>query len=224
LTAVSCPSRALCVSARFSGGGSGSGNGANIEVSTNPAAPTPVWAPRFMSVFNNDPVADGPVGRSATSCPSRSLCVADDDDGNVATSTDGGNHWKLTYVEGSDPKDEPTTPAMNDVSCPTTSFCAVADDSGHVITTRHATGGRAWHRVRLPRGHTLGAVSCASRSLCAGIDQRGRVLVSTRPTGPGSTWKVAPVHAHAVDLSCPSSRLCVLITDSGQVVAGQRRG
>jgi hypothetical protein len=212
LTSSSCASRTFCVATR------GSFSTDNFEVSLDPAAASPTWDPRAVGQFDLD------FFRSV-SCPSRSLCVAADGQlGKVGVSTDAGKHWKLTYVEAPGEMNGSLTPSVNDVSCPTTSLCVAVDDHRQVITTHNAAGGhKAWHVVRLGPGHTMTAVTCASPALCVGLGQHGRVQVSTRPAGPTSAWRYAPINAHVVDASCPSTRLCLLITSNGELIIGQRR-
>ncbi len=215
LTAISCASRRLCITAVY-------GTESNLAISHNPAAAAPIW--------HEDEVGDvrGGDGFNAFSCPSRSLCVgAGAQAGTISTSTDTGRRWKHTYVEAPSARNGSLTPALDDVSCPSKTFCAAIDNAyaGHAITTHRPTGGRkAWHRTTLGRGLRLTTLSCASKSLCVGIDHvYGRLVVSTQPTGPGSTWRRAPVW-RVTDVSCPSTRLCLLVTDDGRLVVGQRRG
>jgi hypothetical protein len=214
LTSIGCASSALCVATRYSDGAD------NLEVSSNPSAGASSWSPRAVGQFNFDFFR-------AVACPARNLCVAGDAaGGTVAVSTDGGRHWKLTYVEDPAIRDGGSlVPGMDGVSCPTTRFCAVVDDAGHVITSRAPAGGsRAWHRARVDRGRALDGVSCASASLCAVIDGRGHVLVSSRPGGAASTWTRATVGSGASAVACPTTRLCLLSAGEGNVIIGRLRG
>src|SRR5207342_832113 len=70
------------------------------------------------------------------SCPSTSLCVAVDDEGNVVTSTSptgGAGAWTVTGVDGSN--------EFVGVSCPSTSLCVAADFDGNIVTSTDPTGG-----------------------------------------------------------------------------------
>src|SRR5438445_10673591 len=74
----------------------------------------------------------------AASCPSSSLCVAVDVNGNVVTSsnpTGGATAWRVTNVDGSN--------ALTGVSCPSSVFCVAVDGSGNVATSSNPTGGAA---------------------------------------------------------------------------------
>jgi hypothetical protein len=59
------------------------------------------------------------------SCPSVSLCVAGDDDGNMLTSTNPfrhGSSWSLRHVDGGRP--------ILGLSCPSVSLCIAFDNRG----------------------------------------------------------------------------------------------
>ena len=65
---------------------------------------------------------------TAVACPSTSLCVAADDQGNVVSSTDPGDvapTWTMTNVAG--------TTRINGISCASTSLCVAVDDAGDVM-------------------------------------------------------------------------------------------
>src|SRR4029453_10415951 len=74
------------------------------------------------------------------SCPSPSLCVAVDGDGNVVSSTQptaSASAWKVTRVPG--------RPRFGHISCPSRSLCVAVGANGVVATSRHPTGGgRRW--------------------------------------------------------------------------------
>jgi len=211
LSGVSCASSTFCVAPRASF------NNTDLEVSLNPAAAMPQWGTRRVGEIDVDFFRQ-------ISCPSRSLCVAADPQfGKVATSTDAGAHWKLTTVLPNSELNGSLTPSVNGVSCPTKRFCVAVDDHRQVLATHNPTGGRkAWHLVRLGPGHSMFSIHCASQSLCVGLGEDGRVQVSTDPAGPPSAWKFAPITSRAVDASCPSTRLCLLIASGGSLIVGRR--
>ncbi len=211
LSSISCTSSAFCVANRMTYIGA-----YNLEVSLNPGATRPAWRGRSAGDTRADEF-------TTVSCPSPSLCVANDGEfGEMASSTDHGTHWKLTYVETPGAENGSLTPNPNTVNCPATSFCVAGDDAGQLLTSNHPTGGsRYWVRTRLRRGYQLETISCASSSFCAGIDQKGRVLVSDQPGVPGPRWTLAPVGKGITGVSCPSTRMCLLINRSGQLIVGR---
>ncbi len=86
---------------------------------------------------------------AGVSCPSSSLCVAVDRDGNVATSTDPGAAAATSWAV----KDVDVNNELTSVSCPSSSFCAAVDYGGDVLTSTDPTGA-----LRLPGGSsTCGA-------------------------------------------------------------------
>lgn len=74
---------------------------------------------------------------TGVSCPSTSLCVAVDNNGDVVTSTNptgGAADWTVTYLEPA---------ALTGLSCPTSGLCVAVDQAGNVITSSDPTGGPA---------------------------------------------------------------------------------
>jgi hypothetical protein len=78
----------------------------------------------------------------------------------------------------------------------------------------------------------LGAISCPSARLCIATDNFGNVLSSTAPTT--SAWSTASLVAAGVltkppgifpswlfGVACPSSRLCVGLSEQGQIVSSR---
>jgi hypothetical protein len=160
---------------------------------------------------------------NAVSCPSISLCVAVDQNGSVASSTNptgGRSAWRLADVDGTAP--------LSSVSCPTTGLCvAVAGSTGNIVTSTDPTGGPgAWVVAHVDSGAIPiffgGYVSCPSTSLCVLADGSGNVLTSTHPTGGPSGWTSAHVLGGSPPgfsaISCPSSSLCAGLDEHGDVV------
>jgi hypothetical protein len=209
---ISCASRTFCVATH-------DGEGlVNLDVSLDPSATPPTW--RDLEVGNPADDGDGPFFDVA--CPAPTLCAATGDHGQIATSTDAAQHWSTTLVEGPATQDA----RIEAISCPSRSFCAGIDDVGQVIVTRapEAATRSAWHRSRIAGRHRLEHVACASASLCVGIDRKGRAVMSTQPDVPGSSWRAQPgVKAKVMDVDCPSTKLCLLVTNDGRLIAGTRR-
>ena len=210
---VSCASRTLCVATRET-----ASDGA-LEVSLDPAAATPTWTTRDLG----DKHGHAFFGMS---CPTRTLCVTSGMFGRIATSTDAGRHWRGAYVEARSANRGSLTPVIADVSCPTRTFCAAVDDIGQVLVSHApANGPGAWHRSRIAGRHRLDSIDCTSASLCVGIDGKGRVLTSTARDVPGSSWRTAPaVKQPVVRVACAASKLCLLVTKRGELIAGTRSG
>jgi len=148
------------------------------------------------------------------SCPSVSLCVAVDQDGNVLTAHGRAGSfasWKIARIDDSN--------LLEAVSCPSASLCFTADNDGNVLwSTKPAGGVHAWHRVRIaaPK-ETAAGISCRSALFCLVAERGGVVLSSTKPT------RVRPWHAVRLNygqlegVSCPSKSLCVAVDFSGNI-------
>jgi hypothetical protein len=188
-----------------------------VLASTKPAANPASWTRATI----NPGYIDG------LSCPSVSMCVAVDMQGNVITSTDPtgpASAWKTTYV---DPATIPSScvgpdgqkaqcrgqAAISGVSCPTTSFCVAVDQAGNALVSRSPTAGPGgWRLQQADRtGAALDSVSCPSTSLCVAGDNGGNLLTSIDPAG-GHSWRVtsiAPNEGRFDGVSCRSPALCV---------------
>jgi WD40-like Beta Propeller Repeat len=158
-----------------------------------------------------------PAGIGAISCPSASLCVADDRAGNILSSTNptgGESAWNSTGVLSS--------PASGGFSCPSISLCAAVGVSSVLTATDPSGGASAWMTAPIGGYPDLGAISCPSVSLCVaggGGPNILTILTSTDPTGGASAWTTAsiPYGGRLSGVSCPSVSLCVATTNSEDV-------
>jgi hypothetical protein len=115
--------------------------------------------------FGNPPILE------SVSCPSASLCVAVDHDGNVVTSTDptgGAGTWTAVNIEAT---------FLTHVTCPSTSLCVATDWVGNIWTSTDPTGGAsAWTSAVVADSEhpeDLTGISCPTTSLCVAIDGNG---------------------------------------------------
>jgi hypothetical protein len=159
---------------------------------------------------------------SAVSCPSISACVAVDDVGIVASSTNptgGRPAWELDHT--------PAT-TLNSVSCPTATFCAAAASTGSEVLTSNDPTDPApqWNAVSADGSANAifpaSAISCPSTSLCIEADGSGNIVASTDPAAAAPNWNSvhvlggAPPEFSAID--CPSASLCVATDVHGDIV------
>ena len=150
------------------------------------------------------------------SCPSVSLCVAADNEGNVITSTNptgGASAWTVTNLDYGN--------NISAVTCPSTSLCVATDSDGDVITSTNPTGGAAaWTVTHVDKNNGINAVTCASTSLCVATDDDGDVITSTNPTGGPAAWTLTHVDKNKSinAVTCPSTSLCVATDSAGDVI------
>jgi len=159
-----------------------------------------------------DSAPGAPLGITALSCVSTSLCVAVDNAGqDFATTTPAtGGGWSAP--------NEIASGAVNlsGVSCPSTALCVATDRHGNVfLTATPATTTTAWTKTAIDGTTALNAISCPSTTLCVAVDNTGDVLATTTPgTAPWPLEHVdgtTPINA----ISCPSTTLCVAVTNVG---------
>ena len=158
-------------------------------------------------------------------CPSSTLCVAGDADGNVATSHDPTNpsSWRVTRVDDAGDLRYSDTNAVVALSCPSASLCVGVDGlTGDVLVSRSpARGAHDWKVLHVaPNQDELLAVSCPSRSFCVAMTSEGDVLISTRPAGSARDWRLSHVSGGGVisAVTCASTALCLAVDDRGDVL------
>jgi hypothetical protein len=236
LTAVSCPSVSLCVAVDYSGA---------AYTSTNPTGDAGSWSTATIDsgpcVISCRSINKGPPERQldALACPSVSLCVAGDWEGNVVTAIDprgGSGAWTASYV---DPDQEGVhggsiQATVSNVSCPSVSLCAASDGTGGLVTSSDPSGGAsAWQLSRAAPdtggqgGGGFWSLSCPSAWLCAALYSSSWSAPSevalTRHLRRGTEWeRVAPnPPAPLSAISCPTELLCVAGTSDGSIIVGR---
>jgi hypothetical protein len=160
---------------------------------------------------------DGTTNLDAVSCPSASLCVADDDAGAVLSSTDpagGAGAWRRALVDSS---------ALDGLACPSESLCVAGDDQGDILTSTDPAGGAgAWTSPVNLSSRPLISVSCPAVSLCVALEYSGgNVWTSTHPTGGAGAWSSASIDSGPSlwAVSCPTVSLCVAVDTNGNVLS-----
>ncbi|HEY4098197.1 MAG TPA: hypothetical protein VGM33_21920 [Baekduia sp.] len=174
LSAIACPSAALCVA----GAGNRSGSGAAVDRIVTSADPgnAASWTVASVTV----PDAGGTIVSMA--CPAASLCVGVDDHGRILSSTDptgGASAWHVATFANH---------TFSSVSCASTVLCVAIDFTGrHVLTSTGPSTG-VWSEFGTAL--TWGRVSCTA-GLCAATGG-ANVHTSTTPADPAS-WTQAAV-------------------------------
>lgn len=170
----------------------------------------PIYGP-----WSNVAKIDGKTPLTGVSCPTLTLCVAVDANGNVITSTKptgGRSAWARPVKIDTATAAGGGPAGLTGISCPTPTLCVAVDGAptGSVfVSTNPAGGAAAWHAAQVATG-PLTSVSCASSTLCvaAGIEH----YVSIAPTGGVSAWKATGLQLgggvfSAID--CPAIALCI---------------
>lgn len=159
----------------------------------------------------------------ALSCPSAAFCVAADQSGGVATTTDPGGSapWTLSRVAAY--RGLTSAPAIQSLSCPTVGLCVGVDQGGDVYSTTTPNGGpRAWRGVMLPTIDGIGSsVSCPTTTLCVVTSaDAGLVFTAADPTGGSGAWVSSTVpgsNGSESDVACPSAGFCAVAAGDGLV-------
>jgi hypothetical protein len=198
--------------------------------------------------FCNGPGLPGesrPRGLNEISCPSASLCVASDGEGDIVTSTEptgGPGDWSVAYVNhGSDITDNGGEQAgIESVSCPSVVLCWAYGDHGAMFKSEHPAGGAsAWREQGyLPEldgqnptffgwHYGSGSAACPSVTRCVAVREGSKIGMGVEAIvmTPAGVWapgvEVGRPGAVPSGISCPSQELCVVITTGGSVIVGQ---
>lgn len=159
-----------------------------------------------------------PLGLTAISCPSTSLCLVSDEQGQLWSSPDpAAQTWTATTaVEGSNE-------AILTVTCPTTTSCLATDAKGYVLTSERPTAG-TWRRTPPPSGEEpAGSVVCTITRVCTianGAEVSTDPFAAAPKWTPGGaaashlTWQGIHSDAGGMEgVSCPSMTLCATVTN-----------
>jgi hypothetical protein len=199
-SAVSCPASNLCVGVDSYG---------NVFSSTRPA--TAAWSSVkvLYGAVNPDPAYETSTQAfTGIDCPSRQLCVATDNHGDIVTSLDPtgpASAWRII---------RPTALRKTNaaaIACPSAHLCVAGLGSGWVAISTNPMGGPGtWKRHRL-RQHLLpDTIACPSSRLCviSGLGGSDVITLSAR----ANVLHVQPLlgrRSDMVSVSCPSTTLCV---------------
>lgn len=166
------------------------------------------------SIGSQTALAAEPPELSGIACPSTTLCVAADNEGDVVTTTEptgGASAWTPIKVDG-------PTSDLSAVSCPSTTLCVVAHGDDILASTDPTGGASAW-TVTTVDVSGLSGVSCPTTTLCVAVDRSGNVLTSTNPAGGVGAWVTTNVGNQLfLGISCPTTTLCVAVDFAGDIV------
>jgi hypothetical protein len=163
LESLSCPTRSFCVT--------GSGDGVGY-FSLAPGAAAPSWK-RVQIDTDTAVYGDGDYGDAleTLACPTISLCVAADADGNVLSTTDPTQQtpWKSERLGA--------LPANASLVCTSTTLCILVDVSSVFISQDPTGSASSW---QTSAHHTSpSAVACAKSRLCLLTYTNGNIVTGS---------------------------------------------
>jgi hypothetical protein len=161
---------------------------------------------------------------NAISCPSTSLCVAVDPQGNAVLTTDPTD----PVPTWGPPTNADTSTLLLAVSCATTSLCVGVDDGGNaVISTNPTAASPTWSppaSIDSADNHPINGVSCVAVDYwgSSSVDDRGNALVTTNPTSATPTWAIQNIDGTNLPqaVSCGATSLCVAVDNLGRAFVG----
>lgn len=236
LDALSCTSVSLCVVVDSAG---------EVVTSTNPTGGAATW---HTAMVDSGPCpAQGrcqpsryppAIPLDAISCPSISLCVAGDSEGDVVTSTDptgGTGAWDVAYVDSKAYVGliaPGLQTSITSVACPSPSLCVASDESGGVVTSHNPAGGASAWRLTSAAAFSsrVYGLSCPSTSRCIALNKGVSEAILTDEPLSDASWIPVTINpganqfgASLTDISCPSVLLCVAVDEGGHVIVGDAK-
>ena len=236
LTAVSCPSSAIC----YAGGGSGilkSTNGGStwaVQDAAFPAQSISCFTTIECTAVEGIKIAETSNGSSWTaqvpptgtdglfsvSCPNAITCAAVGDVGGLPAiiGTTNGGTWSTIG--------HPSVSYLALISCAGATNCVVVGvASGGQGTSLTTTDFSNWATTSsIPAGSQLNAITCVNITTCTAV---GTNLNTTSyvigTSNNGQTWSSQTVPANAVDvtgISCSAPGACVAVGNTGNLGAG----
>jgi hypothetical protein len=182
--------------------------------------------PAMRSLSGSGGPTHGGIPITGISCPTASLCVVVDLNGNALTTATPNRprSWRRFLIDGRAPLDA--------VSCSSPTFCAAVDSDGDVVTSTDPTAGSAaWAITQIrpefpfaggPVSVPLTAISCPSTLLCVtGDDFPREIITTTDPGGGPAAWNdgIGIGRRFSADglisVSCSSTDFCASLGDQG---------
>jgi len=234
---LTCLSSRLCIAGAQHG---------SLWLSRQPTGGAPTWTRQRLAGLGREggssTVTHGTgVTVTGIACPSRRLCVAVDDTGDVIATTDptgGARRWKvLLRLPPQGTQGGLAPEALTYVTCPSTHLCMAGDPStpyledsepGMLLVSRHPARPGSWHGRRIG----LSTVTCPSARLCLAGSAGGRLAYTRRPGGGKKTWQYLRLPGFDLgdgsvfaSVACAGARLCVAAGggDGGGVPGLSRR-
>ncbi|HTW20101.1 MAG TPA: Ig domain-containing protein [Mycobacteriales bacterium] len=216
ITALACPSASLCVAVGYG----------DIETTTDPGAQHGTAAGwQVVDVDGNYPTKPNDPTLNAISCPSSTLCVAVDSNGNVASSVTpakGIAAWSLSSADrGVD---------LTAVSCPSSGLCvAIGRGTTGLVTLISTDPGKGAKATWTPHSVSAfgssdgpGSLACPTTTLCvaAGENDSGISAVWTATDPKSTSWTAhqvgSTVGTDFIAVSCGGTSACAAVGEHGQ--------
>jgi hypothetical protein len=203
----------------------------SLWFSRQPTGAATTWKRQRLAGLGRESGSSSQTGEAGVTvtgiaCPSRRLCVAVDDSGDVIATTHpagGPRSWTvLLRLPSQGTRGGQVPEALTYVTCPSTHLCMAGDPStpylegsepGMFLISHDPARPGSWHGRRFG----LSTVTCPSARLCLAGSADGR-LAYTRRLGVGRTsWRYLRLPGFDVDeasggfasVACAGARLCV---------------
>jgi hypothetical protein len=203
----------------------------SLWLSRQPTGAATTWTRRRLAGLGRESGSSSVTGGAGVTvtglaCPSRRLCVAVDDSGDVIATTNpvgDSRSWKvLLRLPSQDTRGGQVPEALTYVTCPSTHLCMAGDPStpylegsepGMLLISRNPARRGSWHGRRFG----LSTVTCPSARLCLAGSAGGRLAYTPRPAGGPKTWQYLRLPGFDINdasgsfaaVACAGARVCV---------------
>ena len=164
-----------------------------------------------------DLISEGETVILGLSCPTLTLCVADDTLGQVLVSTEPASPSSWTAVEATAVDVNYFYPVDGSVSCTADAFCAFGGDIGNIWTSNEPSGSWTADELADTNGLVI-SMFCRSATECVGGDSNGGLAASDTPTGTWATDFADPDRG-LTGISCTKEEFCLAINQQGGAVS-----
>ena len=166
---VSCPSTGFCVAVSQLSGAE--------FYSTDPAGG--VWQPS-SNPYSVEQASGNKNAITGLDCPSATLCLAIDDEGNLYSSTNptgGAAQWIGVNLDG--------TTMLDNVTCDTNGglLCLIGDSAGHIFASENPSGGSWSAATNIDGSNIIDGVSCGATYMCVAVDNMGYAVATSAISG-----------------------------------------
>jgi hypothetical protein len=146
-------------------------------------------------------------------CPSTTLCVAGDFNGNLLVSSNPGGGrqaWTRTLIDQAPAAEN----GLTSLACPSVTMCVFGDFSGAILTGNPSQSAATWTRTKTDTTEVSG-MACPSTTFCVAVDHLGNVLTTTNPSG--GPWNAANIDGTGFleGVSCPTATFCAAVDANG---------
>lgn len=192
---------------------------ASAAAASVPSRPAQAAAAGRILTWSAPRTVDGSHQMSGISCPTASLCLAADRNGNIVTMVKPAKPGAHHVVHISDV-------ALAGVSCATKYRCVALDKQGYVYASKDpgSTRAGAWHRIAADTSglgnYQPNGISCTNSHHCMFVTGGGDFVTGDPTSGGWTVVHSTTYSGYPLAVGCWPGGQCVATDQSGDVITG----